>query len=233
MRKLLLLLLLIPNFVIGESHTCNCSEIDCIDASYADKTLLGDDNDSIKYSPKIIRIKGILGCKNVIDDYGFHFSSPILIFNKGKCISGMFWHEPLVDHYERYPPNPSERPALITPIPPFYGFTFKNNMTHVELLFDGKKRMEFYKKNFGNEVLVTGIFKRAPRWDDTTRPFKFYAQKFSDDYKNCGKEDCYREIKPISSSERLMQERLMQAGADLLELNVPADPPVPQCAEYK
>ena len=231
MKKLLLLLFLIPNLVIGESHTCNCSEIDCIDASYADKTLPVDDNNSIKYSPKIIRIKATLGCKNVIDDYGFHFSSPILIFNKGKCISGMFWSEPLVEHYERY--HPSIQVALISPLPPSYRFTFKNNMTHVELLFDGKKRMEFYKKNFGNEVLVTGIFERAPRWDDTTRPFKFYAQKFSDDYKNCGKEDCYREIKPISSSERLMQERLRQAGAELLELNVPAVPPVPQCEEYR
>ena len=231
MKKLLLLLLLIPNLVMSESQTCNCSEIDCIDASYADKTLPVDDNNSIKYSPKIIRIKATLGCKNVIDDDGFHFSSPILIFNKGKCISGMFWSEPLVEHYERY--HPSIQVALISPLPPSYRFTFKNNMTHVELLFDGKKRMEFYKKNFGNEVLVTGIFKRAPRWDDTTRPFKFYAQKFSDDYKNCGKEDCYREIKPISNSERLMQERLMQAGGELLELNVPADPPVPQCEEYR
>mgnify|MGYP001561810624 FL=1 len=231
MKKIILLLFLIPNLVMSESQTCNCSEIDCIDASYADKTLPVDDNNSIKYSPKIIRIKATLGCKNVIDDYGFHFSSPILIFNKGKCISGMFWSEPLVEHYERY--HPSIQVALISPLPPSYRFTFKNNMTHVELLFDGKKRMEFYKKNFGNEVLVTGIFKRAPRWDDTTRPFKFYAQKFSDDYKNCGKEDCYREIKPISNSERLMQERLMQAGGELLELNVPANPPVPQCVEYR
>ena len=81
MKKLLLLLFLIPNLVMGEGQTCNCNEINCIEAK-----------DSLIDNSKMTRsIKGILASKNAIHPDRGKFSSPILIFNEAKCIYGNFY----------------------------------------------------------------------------------------------------------------------------------------------
>ena len=66
---------------MGESHTCNCSEIDCIEA----KDILIDNSKVTK------SIKGILASKYTIHPSRGKFSSPILIFNEAKCIYGNFY----------------------------------------------------------------------------------------------------------------------------------------------
>ena len=81
MKKLLLLLFLIPNLVMGESQTCNCNEINCIEA----KDILIDNSKVTK------SIKGILASKYAIHPSRGKFSSPILIFNEAKCIYGNFY----------------------------------------------------------------------------------------------------------------------------------------------
>jgi len=81
MKKLFLLLFLIPNLVMGESQTCNCNEINCIEV----KDILIDNSKVTK------SIKGILASKNTIHPHRGKFSSPILIFNEAKCIYGNFY----------------------------------------------------------------------------------------------------------------------------------------------
>ena len=186
MKKLLLLLFLIPNLVIGESHTCNCSEIDCIDATYIWKDKDGNPiknpigNFDVPLS-KTIRVKGILASKNVIDHLGRNFGSPILTFNKAKCIYGTF----MPSHYDG---GPGYRAPMVKP---YFGLHFEqeNNMTHVELIFD-EKGMAYYKKNIGNEVLVTGEFKDTSKWNNTTSPFLFEVEAMSKKSKNEIEKSC-------------------------------------------
>ena len=151
MKKLLLLLLLIPNLVMGESHTCNCSEIDCIEA----KDILIDNSKVTK------SIKGILASKYAIHPSRGKFSSPILIFNEAKCIYGNFY---------LFGDGPNAR------------FEQGNNITHIQLSLVSldKKEMEFYKKNKGNEVLVTGHFFRSFTAWHTTHPFFFIVEEIGE-----------------------------------------------------
>ena len=115
----------------------------CIDAS---EELNSDGSYNL---PKMTKsIEGILGSKNAIHPSRGDFISPVLTFKYPECVSGTFYsHE--------------DEPEEIV-----------STITHIQLSLD-EQEMTYYRKNKGNEVVVTGHFSRSNNANHTTHPFFF------------------------------------------------------------
>ena len=136
---------------MGENNSCNCNEINCIEAS---EELISDGSYNLV---KMTRsIKGILASKNAIHPARGNFISPILIFKYPECIFGAFYNS--LGEREEIAPT---------------------NMDNIQLSFD-KKEMDFYKKNKGSKVVVTGYFSRSYNANHTTHPFFFIVENIGE-----------------------------------------------------
>ena len=125
------------------SFTGHIINAPCIDASE-------EFNSDGSYNlPKMTKsIEGILGSKNAIHPSGGDFISPVLTFKYPECVSGTFYsHE--------------DEPEEIV-----------STITHIQLSLD-EEEMTYYRKNKGNEVVVTGYFSRSNNANHTTHPFFF------------------------------------------------------------
>ncbi len=129
----------------GYIPECNCDEIDCIEASVENNS-----DGSYNELKMTRRIEGVLASKNAIHPARGSFISPVLVLNKEKCIYGNFYN--VVN---------GERERLERGI-----------MTHIQLSLD-EQEMTYYRKNKGNEVVVTGYFSRSNNANHTTHPFFF------------------------------------------------------------
>ena len=115
----------------------------CIDASE-----VLNSNGSYNLPKMTKSIKGTLGSKNAIHPSRGNFISPVLTFKYPECVSGTFYsHE--------------DEPEEIV-----------STITHIQLSLD-EQEMTYYRKNKGNEVVVTGHFSRSNNANHTTHPFFF------------------------------------------------------------